>query len=145
MNFYIASGLHDAAQVRDLAARLTALGHHQTYDWTVHGSVADQYETEVAVKTALAELQGVLSADFVVVLLKGGYGTHVELGAALAKNLPIFLIGKKEDWIGPDGYPCIFYRHPLIEAFDSVDALMDSASIRLSKHGIIRFHEVNRG
>ena len=41
--------------------------------------------------TALAEIAAVREADVLVVLLPGGYGTHVEIGAALALGKPVIL------------------------------------------------------
>jgi hypothetical protein len=37
--YYIASGLENAAVVKDLKKILDAAGWQHTYDWTVHGSV----------------------------------------------------------------------------------------------------------
>jgi nucleoside 2-deoxyribosyltransferase len=42
-------------------------------------------------KIALAELAGVREADVLIVLLPGGYGTHVEIGAALGLGKPVIL------------------------------------------------------
>ena len=43
-------------------------------------------------------------------LLPGGYGAHVELGLAIAREIPILIcMSKEEDMIAPNGYNCPFY------------------------------------
>jgi hypothetical protein len=65
---------------------LKAHGWERTFDWT------DQdYGPERYADVALAELAGVRDADVLIVLLPGGYGTHVEIGAALALGKPVIL------------------------------------------------------
>lgn len=60
----------------------------------------------------MLELEGVAKADFVVVLLPGGGGTHLELGFALARGKRVFL--HSEDplifELGPQTNA--FYHHP---------------------------------
>lgn len=100
MLFYVATGfgnknLHN--HVRDL---LVAHGHRITYDWT-------QTIDEKGPSIAKDEIDGVVNADFVVVILPGKFGTHAELGAALAIANKVFLVGPREA-------DCIFYEHPLV-------------------------------
>ena len=88
--FYIATRLsrhleHNA--VRDI---LVAAGHEITYDWTSHGSVKE-VSGERLREVSEAEFDGVRRADFVVSLLRGGRGTHAELGAAAVLHKPTFL------------------------------------------------------
>jgi hypothetical protein len=89
MRFYIATGLGNAAahnQVRDV---LHELGHEITYDWTSHGAAQDTpfvFTPEDAVKlrdVCTKELNGIMSAELLVVILPGGRGTHAELGMGL--------------------------------------------------------------
>lgn len=108
MRFYIASGLPNFENVRVLAKALTDAGHTWTYDWTAHGSVKDR--PEVWEPTALAEMQGVTSADVLILMHPGGRGTHVELGMALAKGIPVIMLGQDPT----HGFSGVFYSHPLI-------------------------------
>lgn len=113
MRFYIASGLKNAAAVQGLARALKDLGHEQTYDWTVHGSVHDSPEKWPIVSQA--ETQGVLTADVVIGMLPGGRGTHFELGLALGcGHATIFLYACEEEHLYPEGRTCVFYWHPRI-------------------------------
>lgn len=114
MRFYIASRLDNAHKVRKLAAHLKRFGWEQTYDWTLHGSVQGCGE-DVLREVSLKELDGVKAADAVVVILPGGRGTHAELGAALALNIPVFVWGEKDEDFIQDGYTCSFYWNPLVK------------------------------
>lgn len=109
MKFYIASGLENADNVEKLAAQLRDSGWTQTYNWTEHGSVNDE-PTERIREVAHRELAGVWQADIVIVMLPGGRGTHVEMGAAIAWNKPVILLTEKEDKL-QDGRTCSFYHH----------------------------------
>jgi len=90
---------------------LGILGHEITYDWTLHGSVKSVSKERLREVAAL-ELDSISKADFVVVLLPGGYGTHTELGFAIGKGKKIFL--HTEDSLlfelGPQTN--VFYHHP---------------------------------
>lgn len=86
------------------------MGHELTYDWSVHGSVkltSKERLQEVAAK----ELGAVLEADFVVVLLPGGYGTHVELGLALASGKEVILHSEDGAFFDPSEKTCAFYHY----------------------------------
>lgn len=90
---YVASTITNAQRVQGIQALLRSMGFTITYDWTEHGSV--MLETaDIMQRVAQAEINGVLSADVLVVVLPGGKGTHVELGMALAHNKPVFILGE---------------------------------------------------
>jgi hypothetical protein len=115
IGFYIASSLDNAEAVKRLNRALTLAGHYCTYDWTTHGPVfkadASVEENAKALKTtAAAELQGVTAAHAVIVLMPGGRGTHIEIGAALASYRPILICGAG----AIDRWPC-FYGHDLVQ------------------------------
>jgi hypothetical protein len=118
--FYIASSLDNAPMVRRLASVLLSHGHVLTYDWTAHGAVyrAEQTASEnVAVmqETARREIKGVTSADIVIVLLPGGRGTHIEMGAALASGKRVLVVGCTDKVAGAGPNPCAFYFHPRVQ------------------------------
>lgn len=92
MRYYIASRIENAERVKELHALFRAAGWSCTYDWSVHGSVRGEGVTrETLSRVALAEMNGVTDADVVIVLLPGGRGTHVEMGAAIAVETPLVL------------------------------------------------------
>lgn len=119
--YYIATALERAEDHKALAKALNARGWTCTYDWTAHGSVQGHGAARMA-EVAGAELRGVTTADVVIVLLPGGRGTHVELGAALAAGVPVVLVGCATDTRDASGRECSFYAHPGVRARFSVSA-----------------------
>lgn len=111
MQFYIATSLSRMASHNLVRDELKRSGHTISYDWTSHGSMK-LVSKERLQEVAILELQGIAESDFVVVLLPGGKGTHLELGFALAKGKKVFL--HTEDplmfELGPQTNG--FYHHP---------------------------------
>jgi len=109
MKYYIATGLDNWAQHNMLRDQLAFHGHEITYDWTVHGSVKGSSGARLR-EVADKELQGIRDADFVVVLLPGGRGTHAELGAANILAKPVFIFAPAPtDYFQAGPYTCAFY------------------------------------
>jgi hypothetical protein len=116
MNYYVASGVSNAEKVNLAAAALTAAGHTRTYDWTTHGDVSKETSNRKREIAAL-ESRGVTEAELVVLLLPGRFGTHAELGIALAtsENKRILLWSESSaPFDGAEGF-CVFYHHPAVE------------------------------
>ncbi len=116
MKFYVASGVSNAEKVNRAAAVLEAAGHERTYNWTTHGDVS-QTPAERKREVASNEMRGVADADLVVLLLPGRFGTHAELGIALAtaEHKRILLWSENSaPFDGADGF-CVFYHHPAVE------------------------------
>lgn len=115
MKYYVASGIPNAKRVNLVAEALNARGHERTYDWTTHGDVS---KTDCGRKRAVAETEAraVADAELVVLLLPGRFGTHAELGVAIASsaNKRILLWSETEaPFSGEDGF-CVFYHHPAV-------------------------------
>lgn len=111
MKYYIATSLSrilDHNLVRDALKRC---GHAISYDWTLHGSVKS-VSIERLQEVAIFELNGVLEADFVVVLLPGGKGTHLELGFAMGNNKKIFLHSEDPSLFELGPQTNAFYHYP---------------------------------
>ncbi|MCA0987078.1 nucleoside 2-deoxyribosyltransferase [Guptibacillus algicola] len=88
MKFYIASSFQNKAQVQELRDLLKGEGFVHTYDWTLNERAATFSDLE---KIGSAELDAVRDSDFLVVLLPGGKGTHIEMGIALGLDIPVYL------------------------------------------------------
>ena len=88
MNFYIASSFQNKEHVQALATELKNRGYRHTYDWTKNEKAAT---VDDLTSIGEAELEAVKKADFLIVLLPGGKGTHIELGIALGKEIPVYL------------------------------------------------------
>ena len=133
--YYIASRLENVDQVREVKAALDKAGWEHTYDWTVHGSV-QKCDSSVIAEVARKETQGVINADVVIVLLKGGRGTHAELGMAIINatyqatgRIAIYSPDPERDF-GTSGETCAFYHHPFVERFTAIDSMLDALGVR---------------
>lgn len=135
MRFYIASRLENVDNVRRLKAELESRGHVHTHDWTKHGSV--QHMGNAAIRNvSVLEVDGVRHADWVIVLLPGGRGTHTEMGIAIGVALhryseldeawPRIVVVSEtpEQDFGDDGRTCAFYHHPLVRRVSSMRELL---------------------
>jgi nucleoside 2-deoxyribosyltransferase len=73
------------------------------------------------------EIDGIRNADVLIALLPGGFGTHVEIGAALAFGKPI-IIHSPNQTVLETPYPCVFHYHPLVRLIVSgcmdIDAVL---------------------
>lgn len=134
IHYYIASSLSNAAAVMLLRDELKVEGHVHTYDWTGHGAVFKDGATrdenvKIMQKTALAEAEGVTTADVVIVMLPGGKGTHVELGMALALKKPVIMVSDVHPYhAGQEhndqrNFPCACWFHPLVRHAERGEAV----------------------
>lgn len=136
ISFYIASSLDNAAAVKRLNRALTLARHFCTYDWTAHGAVfkadaSPEKNAEALKTTASMEIMGVTSAQAVVVLLPGGLGTHVEIGAALATYRPLLICGAG----AIDRWPC-FYGHELVQHIEDSEEIERTLAVMSWVNGI---------
>lgn len=110
MKLYVATSFDRAQKAKAVMTAAEEQGHVITFDWTEYKPLVDdgwEPDPEQAEGIAVEEVDGVLSAEGLIVLLPGGRGTHAELGAALSNRIPVVLFGDtKRD--------CIFYQHPMI-------------------------------
>ena len=111
MKYYIATSLARIAAHHVVKDALQILGHEMTYDWTLHGSVKSVSKERLR-EVASIELNAISKADFVVVLLPGGFGTHTELGFAIGRGKKLFLHTEDPSLfeLGPQTH--VFYHHP---------------------------------
>ncbi|NGX51917.1 MAG: hypothetical protein KR126chlam5_00207 [Candidatus Anoxychlamydiales bacterium] len=129
MKFYIATSLLRAKDHNIVRDALIELGHTLTYDWTTHGNVKCT-TTENLRKVSNKELNGIKGADILIVLIPGGFGTHVELGAALAANKKIILFSQDEKYFLPSKDTCAFYHDPsclhIVSSLDNLSEIFDA-------------------
>lgn len=113
MRYYIATRLERAVDHNVVRDAMRRAGHELTYDWTAHGSVKDEGRARIA-EVAELEATGVRDAEYVVVLLPGGRGTHAELGMAIGWGVPILLHSADGVEFADGAATCAFYHHPLV-------------------------------
>ncbi|WP_404274223.1 group-specific protein [Exiguobacterium undae] len=88
MNFYTASSFRNIKDVQFINDRLIKQGHHLTYDWTQSERVNMPAALQ---RIGQLELDAVQASDCLILVLPAGKGSHVELGIALANQIPVFL------------------------------------------------------
>ena len=128
MNYYIATRLDRVEQHNKVRDFLLERGYELTYDWTHHGSVQN-VSLDRLNEVAHRDLQGVMDADFVIVMLPGGFGTHTELGAAIASGKKVFIHTEDHDHFQLGEKTIAFYHHDLVThvhcSLDNLDQLAD--------------------
>lgn len=117
MRIYIATTLSNAPRAQALAEWLATHGAYVTYDWMSHGAQGHMGAGHLA-NIAAKELAGVAEADAVIVLLPGGRGTHVEMGAALALGKRVVIIDEPGGSLDVGPTTCSFYALPQVCAVD---------------------------
>jgi hypothetical protein len=125
MKCYIATGLENTLKYDEVQQRLYNIGVDVTYNWTTHGAVWQEWPERIR-EVAVKESEGVQKADFVVVILPGGRGTHTELGMAISSHLPVLLLHENESNspLFTGEATCTFYHHPLCMRITTLDELI---------------------
>lgn len=113
LKFYIASGLQNRESVQYIASSLINEGFTHTYDWTKNNRAST---TDELCSIGQHERDGVVDATFLIVLLPGGKGIHVELGMALAARRKIYLYSLDES-IYNINQTVTFYFLPEVETY----------------------------
>ncbi len=111
MKYYIATSLSRMGDHNLVRDAFSALGYEISYDWTSHGSVKSTSKERLQ-QVAINDLKGVSGADFVLVLLPGGHGTHLELGYSIASGKRVFLHSEDPLLFEPGPQTNTFYHHP---------------------------------
>ena len=108
--FYLSTRKDRNAEAAPLLEALRANGWERTFDWANRGASSASEYADLAV----AEIAGIRDADVLIVLLPGGYGTHVEIGAALALGKPVILHAPNRQTLETP-YSCAFHYHPAVK------------------------------
>jgi Nucleoside 2-deoxyribosyltransferase len=119
--FYLSTKKDRSADGAATLHALTERGWQCTFDWT-----AFQESGAANLPTlAQAEIEGIRQADILIVLLPGGFGTHVEIGAALALEKPVILHTPSRAVLETP-YPCAFHYHPGVRLIVSSEVDVES-------------------
>lgn len=108
--FYLATRKDRASEADEVSKALTRHGWERTLTWSNEAAAGPEAHAELA----QAELRAVSEADVLIVMLPGGYGTHVEIGAALALGKPVILHAPDLQTLETP-YSCVFHYHPNIK------------------------------
>jgi nucleoside 2-deoxyribosyltransferase len=125
--FYVASSFRNMDAVNYVTNQLVNKGYVHTYDWTKNAQGRDEktFTFEDLKEIGQKEKDAVIDSDFIVVLLPGGKGTHIEFGIALG-------LGKKILLYSPDAAidqveeTSTFYHLPEVEkCYGTMDELVE--------------------
>ena len=110
--FYVASTLNNYRQTSLLIGVLEEHTPYKcTFNWPNtyirHKAMEKPPSPKVLKSTAQEEINAVACADFIVLFLPGRIGAHVELGVAIAKKKPVYLVGNNQ-YMNDDRGPDIF-------------------------------------
>jgi len=136
MKFYVASSIRNIDQVRYVSEKLKDKGYIHTYDWTQNERASTFKELE---EISQNEKNAVMEADFIIVLLPAGKGSHIELGIALGKGIKIYLYSPDEE-VNNIATTSTFYHLSEVEkCFGTIDDLIEVVAIneRVNNKNII--------
>lgn len=125
--FYVASSFKNIEAVHYITNQLIGKGYLHTYDWTRNTKAKEEQmiTLEDLIEIGQHEKKAVIDSDFVVILLPGGKGTHIELGIALGEKKKIFLYSK-DGAINNVEVTSTFYHLPEVEkCYGTLDELLD--------------------
>ncbi|QXJ40447.1 Nucleoside 2-deoxyribosyltransferase [Parageobacillus caldoxylosilyticus] len=126
MKFYIASSFKNIDAVRYVSEKLKSKGFIHTYDWTQNerASTIEQLK-----EIGQREKEGVMEADFLIVLLPAGKGSHIEFGIALGHGKKIYLYSPNDD-VNNFETTSTFYHLPEVEkCIGTLEELVDIVSV----------------
>lgn len=131
--FYVASSFRNIDAVNYVTKQLIKKGYVQTYDWTKNAQAREEKTLtfEDLKEIGHHEINAVKESDFIVIILPGGKGTHIELGIALG-------LGKKLFLYSPDGAinqmenTSTFYHLPeVVKCYGTLDELVKNIITQL--------------
>jgi hypothetical protein len=122
MKFYVASSFKNIDKVREVSKQLKSRGYIHTYDWTQNEKVSTLEDLKLI---GQQEKSAVAEADFIVVLLPAGKGSHIEFGIALGLNKRIILYSPNDE-VNNITATSTFYHLTEVEIFiGSLDGLVE--------------------
>ncbi|WP_342576007.1 nucleoside 2-deoxyribosyltransferase [Solibacillus sp. FSL K6-1781] len=122
MKFYIASSFTNKDKVRYVSGKLKNNGYQHTYDWTINERAASLTDLR---EIGQQEKAAIIDADFIVVILPAGKGSHIELGIALGHGKKIYLYSPNEE-VNNFETTSTFYHLPEVEiVIGTIDDLIN--------------------
>lgn len=122
MKFYVASSFKNIDNVRYVSEQLKSKGYIHTYDWTKNAR-ASTYEDLKQI--GQQEKNAIEEADFIVILLPAGKGSHIELGIALGLNKRIILYSPNDEIYNFATTSTFYYLQEVIRFVGPLDELVE--------------------
>lgn len=108
--------------VRYVSMQLVDKGFFHTYDWTKNKRAATM---EDLMEIGLQEKNAVLDADFIIVLLPAGKGSHIEFGLALGDGKKIYLYSPCDDINNFETTSTFYHLSNVEKCVGTIDCLID--------------------
>ena len=108
--------------VRYVSMRLVEKGFVHTYDWTKNERAST---IEDLMEIGFQEKNAVLNADFVIVLLPAGKGSHIEFGLALGDGKKIYLYSPCDDINNFETTSTFYHLSNVEKCVGTIDGLID--------------------
>lgn len=126
----MASSFRNLESVKYVANHLKSKGYSQTYDWTQNakGKENQTFTLEELGNIGQKEKEGVLEADFIVIILPGGKGTHIEFGLALGRGKKIFLYSPNEEVNNFETISTFYHLEEVEKCFGTLDELLEQVT-----------------
>lgn len=126
----MASSFRNLESVRYVANHLKSKGYIQTYDWTQNAKGKEEqiFTLEDLGNIGRKEKDGVLEADFIIVILPGGKGTHIELGIALGQEKRIFLYSPNGEVNNFETISTFYHLAEVEKCFGTLDELLEQVT-----------------
>jgi hypothetical protein len=127
MKFYIASSFKNIEKVRYVSDKLKDKGFIHTYDWTVNENVTTLLELKAI---GQKEKNAVIEADFVVVLLPAGKGSHIELGIAIGNSKKVYLYSPNNEVDNIETTSTFYHLTEVEKCFGTIDELVELIDLK---------------
>lgn len=132
MNLYLASRFSRQFELREYAKAFVAAGHTITSRWVEHHpGITDETTDEERRMIALEDVEDVKRSDYLVLFTEPagdpankGSGHHTEFGIFYALNIPILIVGPREN---------LFHYLPGVYQVGSVESAVEYLQYALSR------------
>lgn len=119
--FYVASSFQNLEAVQFVSGQLQNRGYVQTYDWTKNNRASTIEDLK---EIGQEEKKAVMKADFLIVLLPAGKGSHIELGIALGQGKRIYLYSQNNEVSNFETTSTFYHLSEVEIVIGSIDELL---------------------
>ncbi|WP_077618386.1 nucleoside 2-deoxyribosyltransferase [Bacillus sinesaloumensis] len=120
--FYVASSFNNIETVRNVSNQLKGKGYIHTYDWTRNERATTIEDLR---EIGLQEINAVKDADFIIVLLPAGKGSHIELGIALGQGKRIYLYSPNHEINNPETTSTFYHVSEVQKCIGTIEELIE--------------------
>ncbi len=128
MKIYLASSFLNKKVAKDAMTMLEKAGHEITMDWTAHQHTNELGTLETQ---SVEDMKGVRECTALIYLHPGRNGSNAELGAAIAFEKYIIMVG------GVPRHESVYYNYPGIIHVADMDAALEAVEDLARKNYIV--------